>query len=665
MSKPESIADAIERIETAKADPKNGNSSPRSGASNADTKRASGDQNAPANLTTCQPALQKTRDDNDYVYESTVRREYGLTPGMIAELGPPDEYCENPHYRRGPLASLYRVGRVKAWVSKNQERVDKAKAERPKRSAAAKAAFERLRAAEAQAREERRRELQRAVEESLSGLELIVRSLPDTLLADARRTYKFKKDFQFQRNDGCLKQKALRAYILHSLTNFHQLMSGFCKHNLRWSLHDALLKRFDVAITGALKKWIRGDAGVPTEDAAAGKAPALVTSVQEPTVESSMEKNARANDKKDHMGLYQRGNRAGKRWAKKKARPIMLKRLYDYQPCDGDWEKELHLHSNCKPFDRVKALCDIMDPPGRYGCLWFYNQLGSHLEDNLQDTRFALGFVQGAIDLWNKTYRPALEQLQALRQAGDVMGIAKLHNRPVYSNLMWGDDALFLLTPDEARAVERLLRAWEDVYRSCSANHKQARLNWNGKKYYVDEKIAPLILALWQAGIDTCSSCQESPLSREVRIEFNTLRDAKAFLNLVGRGNLIKDDQKCGYAGIMWRSWGYDISIGDLVRERQIPASIPRWLTHEENGVIGRNPNPACFSYYRCSIMFPREDLQPTLELVLCKLNRGQAWLADEKLERAEVNCSVPPSAEDANVAVAPDAVGEPKKDAA
>jgi hypothetical protein len=78
--------------------------------------------------------------EKEYVYKSTVAKVYGLTPSMIDELGGPDEVCENPHYRNGPLASLYRVERVEAWVEQNRERVEKAKERRAKRAAAAREA---------------------------------------------------------------------------------------------------------------------------------------------------------------------------------------------------------------------------------------------------------------------------------------------------------------------------------------------------------------------------------------------------------------------------------------------------------------------------------------------------------------------------------------------
>ncbi|MEI7776626.1 MAG: hypothetical protein WCK17_17845 [Verrucomicrobiota bacterium] len=71
-----------------------------------------------------------------YVYKSTLRKKYGLTPSMIEELGEPDKRVPNQNYRSGPRASLYKVERVEAWIEKNLERI--------KKNLRAKSEFEKL-----------------------------------------------------------------------------------------------------------------------------------------------------------------------------------------------------------------------------------------------------------------------------------------------------------------------------------------------------------------------------------------------------------------------------------------------------------------------------------------------------------------------------------------
>lgn len=79
-----------------------------------------------------------TKKDKQYIYKSTVRQEYGLTPKMIDELGQPDKTCENPYYSCGFEASLYLISRVEAWVEANKERLARAQELRIKRSDAMK-----------------------------------------------------------------------------------------------------------------------------------------------------------------------------------------------------------------------------------------------------------------------------------------------------------------------------------------------------------------------------------------------------------------------------------------------------------------------------------------------------------------------------------------------
>src|SRR5688572_29020268 len=100
---------------------------------------------------------------------------------MVRELGEPDEYCDNPHWRTGlNPASLYRIEPVEGWIEANQGRVDKARASRVKRPAAAKAAHD-----------QRRARRWRAAQEWLEGLPITVGTLPTGLLDDARQRFGF------------------------------------------------------------------------------------------------------------------------------------------------------------------------------------------------------------------------------------------------------------------------------------------------------------------------------------------------------------------------------------------------------------------------------------------------------------------------------------------
>jgi hypothetical protein len=57
------------------------------------------------------------KEAEKYFYKTTIANTYGMTPKMIAELGDPDKLVENPHYKSGPPAGLYKVKRVEAWLA--------------------------------------------------------------------------------------------------------------------------------------------------------------------------------------------------------------------------------------------------------------------------------------------------------------------------------------------------------------------------------------------------------------------------------------------------------------------------------------------------------------------------------------------------------------------
>src|SRR5262249_25946007 len=150
-----------------------------------------------------------------YVYKSTIRTEYGLTPSMIRELGPPDEYVENPHYRSAPEASLYLLERVEAWIAKNPDRLEKAKASRAVRSARAKKAYEERRARQRQAENERLL----IGKEWVKTLNIVVhKPFPMDLAEKAEKRNKFRTGVPL------LEQRGLHSFVRHRLTNYERLL---------------------------------------------------------------------------------------------------------------------------------------------------------------------------------------------------------------------------------------------------------------------------------------------------------------------------------------------------------------------------------------------------------------------------------------------------------
>jgi hypothetical protein len=93
--------------------------------------------------------------------------------------------------------------------------------------------------------------------------------------------------------------------------------------------------------------------------------------------------------------------------------------------------------------------------------------------------------------------------------------------------------------PTQRRFVKRefllgtvLQAANEEMPASRDTRHPQVPIAWRGRYAEVDAEMAPLILLLWMAGIDTINSCQEN-FPGIAWVEFRTTRDAKRFLDLV------------------------------------------------------------------------------------------------------------------------------------
>lgn len=181
----------------------------------------------------------KTKNPKKFVYTSTLRTAYGLTPSMIEEIGPPDKIVDNPHYRVAPDAGLYSIARVEAWIAANQSRVEKAKASRVNRSAASTKVHEAKRA------ERRRKELEWA-----NGVEIHCRKpLPTTLVTDARRRFTFSKRGEL------LEQKALHAHVRGAFTNYEDLLGKVRDAEFAEELRPLLRQRVDAVVTDALLEW--------------------------------------------------------------------------------------------------------------------------------------------------------------------------------------------------------------------------------------------------------------------------------------------------------------------------------------------------------------------------------------------------------------------------
>lgn len=150
--------------------------------------------------------------------------------------------------------------------------------------------------------------------------------------------------------------------------------------------------------------------------------------------------------------------------------------------------------------------------------------------------------------------------------------------------------------------------------------HKQVKVEWNGMTADVDEGIAPLILALWRAGINTFNSCQENSPG-VAWVEFVSAQDACEFLNLVAvypsedELRIVNDRTYVGdvpfWETLYWRAtspgesgaWTYDVHPMNYGVEEDV--------INDE--VVSTKVGPSDFDF-SVSIRFPTTDMALILE---------------------------------------------------
>jgi hypothetical protein len=147
--------------------------------------------------------------------------------------------------------------------------------------------------------------------------------------------------------------------------------------------------------------------------------------------------------------------------------------------------------------------------------------------------------------------------------------------------------------------------------RKTGTGHKQVPVAWRGRRALVDEGIAPLIEALWQADLETVNSCEENRPGN-AWVQFLTAEDAATFLNIVAE---YEEGVDVLYNRMhpRWRpldgselsapDWEYDAlpEDGGIVWDEDEGGDVDEWHT-------GRND-----FFFSVSVRFPRADLPVVL----------------------------------------------------
>jgi hypothetical protein len=141
--------------------------------------------------------------------------------------------------------------------------------------------------------------------------------------------------------------------------------------------------------------------------------------------------------------------------------------------------------------------------------------------------------------------------------------------------------------------------------------HKQAAIlePASNKMIEVDERIAPLLEAIWNCGIITCNSCQENKPGI-IWIEFLAAEDAEAFLTRIVSGldpiNRPEAD-----------NWLYSRITGsnDGWQYTAHPHDIREYID-QECGTLELNASQPCGFTLSISIRFPVSDYERLCDLL-------------------------------------------------
>lgn len=145
--------------------------------------------------------------------------------------------------------------------------------------------------------------------------------------------------------------------------------------------------------------------------------------------------------------------------------------------------------------------------------------------------------------------------------------------------------------------------------------HRQVRVEWDGMEARIDERLAPLILMLWQRQVWTLNCCQGSP-TEDGYIQFGSSMAASEFLNLVCQ-----------------KSRGYDSLYARA--ERDFIATAPHrrtgyrvWLFDASAVDLSDAHDASAFDFQVC-VRFPRRDIARMTRAAKETMKKEhEAWVA-------------------------------------
>jgi hypothetical protein len=150
---------------------------------------------------------------------------------------------------------------------------------------------------------------------------------------------------------------------------------------------------------------------------------------------------------------------------------------------------------------------------------------------------------------------------------------------------------------------------WDTQEAAVETMHKQVTVEAGGRKAEVDEKLAPLIAATWEAGVSTQASC-ENYQPGMVWVVFPSPEEALAFMNLV---TVYEQGPDTLYARMTNGCYTSDLatppwSLGIFADDDAL------FYEEDEDGGIEEGHDGVPDVVFRVKVLFPRCDLPVIVE---------------------------------------------------
>jgi len=142
----------------------------------------------------------------EYLSQSRIKSEFGLTDTQIRSLGEPDTTRPNPHYRSGPPMKLYLRNRVEQWIAEHQSEITESQ---PRKQAAQRAVHTKRESAKVE-------------------IAKLVQRLELEPIASRASVRKEAAEFfyeQYEEFNGEVTEKGLCSFIRHNYTNYEEILS--------------------------------------------------------------------------------------------------------------------------------------------------------------------------------------------------------------------------------------------------------------------------------------------------------------------------------------------------------------------------------------------------------------------------------------------------------